>query len=116
MIARSRALDRRRKLKRRSESTLADDAARSFQTRSECPLSSAISHEREQIVAKALDQLPSEQRETLRLAFFGGLSQREIAAKLQQPLGTVKTRVRLASTKLKRYLSVLSDAPHEQIQ
>jgi RNA polymerase sigma-70 factor (ECF subfamily) len=54
-------------------------------------------------VRKALAQLPPEQQEALALAYFGGFSQREIAARLQQPLGTVKTRIRLAMQKL-RYL------------
>lgn len=54
-------------------------------------------------VRQALAQLPQEQQEALALAFFGGLSQSEIAARLQQPLGTVKTRIRLAMQKL-RYL------------
>lgn len=54
-------------------------------------------------VRQALAQLPQEQQEALALAFFGGFSQSEIAGRLQQPLGTVKTRIRLAMQKL-RYL------------
>jgi RNA polymerase sigma-70 factor (ECF subfamily) len=54
-------------------------------------------------VRKALAQLPPEQQEALALAYFGGFSQSEISARLQQPLGTVKTRIRLAMQKL-RYL------------
>ncbi len=44
-------------------------------------------------VRRALDELPDPQREVLRLAYFGQLTQTEIAARLQVPLGTVKTRM-----------------------
>ena len=56
--------------------------------------------EREQII-KALAYLPDEQRDVIVLAYFEGYSQSEIANKLGQPLGTVKTRVRLAMQKLR---------------
>jgi len=55
-------------------------------------------------VRKALHSLPPEQREAIVLAYFGGLSHSEIAQKLQQPLGTVKTRLRLAMQKLRKAL------------
>ena len=51
-------------------------------------------------VATALAALPSEQRVTIQLAYFEGLSQTEIAAKTGSPLGTVKMRVKLAINKL----------------
>lgn len=54
-------------------------------------------------VRQALAELPEEQQEALALAYFGGFSQSEIADRLQAPLGTVKTRIRLAMQKL-RYL------------
>ncbi len=56
--------------------------------------------DREQILA-ALSDLPEGQREVVILAYFEGYSQSEIASKLDQPLGTVKTRVRLAMQKLR---------------
>ena len=52
-------------------------------------------------VRRALRVLPEAQREVIMLAYFGGLSQSEISDKLNQPLGTVKTRVRLAMQKLR---------------
>ena len=55
---------------------------------------------REQIF-EALASLPLEQREVIILAYFEGYSQSEIAGKLNQPLGTVKTRVRLGMQKLR---------------
>lgn len=55
-------------------------------------------------VHQALRTLPEEQRSTLAMAFFQGLSHSEIAAAQQQPLGTVKTRIRLAMQKLREVL------------
>ena len=52
----------------------------------------------------AMDQLPEPQRRVIELAYFEGLTQREISALLNEPLGTVKTRMRLAMQKLKDYL------------
>lgn len=59
--------------------------------------------DRERIL-KALATLPPAQREVIMLGYFEGYSQSEIAKKLQQPLGTVKTRVRLAMQKLRAVL------------
>ena len=58
---------------------------------------------REQVRA-AVAGLPAEQKQVLALAYFQGLTQREIADRLDQPLGTVKTRIRLAMNKLRHIL------------
>ena len=55
-------------------------------------------------MAAVLRQLPDEQREAVTLAYFGGLSQSEIAERTGLPLGTIKTRVRLALRKLREQL------------
>ena len=55
-------------------------------------------------VRSAMNELPKEQREVLELAYFQGMSQQEISNVLDQPLGTVKTRVRLAMQKLRQTL------------
>ena len=59
--------------------------------------------ERERIV-QAMSGLPEAQREGVMLAYFEGYSQSEMAEKLGQPLGTIKTRVRLAMQKLRSAL------------
>lgn len=55
-------------------------------------------------VREALASLPPEQRQSLELAYFEGLSQSEIAGRLALPLGTVKGRIRLALEKVRSFL------------
>ena len=60
--------------------------------------------ETETRVRAAMKDLPEEQLQLLRLAFYEGLSHREIAEKLDVPLGTVKSPIRLAFAKMKSRL------------
>lgn len=59
---------------------------------------------REERVRMAMDQLPDEQREVVRLAFFIGQSHSEIAEETGLPLGTVKSRIRLAFGRLRQLI------------
>lgn len=114
-IARSRALDRLRASRRRQEETMSHlsetkrAAVDATTRRGDDPARSAEVAERRVLVRQALLALPPEQREVLELAYFRGLSQTEIAEHTGQPLGTVKTRVRLAMEKLRDRLGILRE-------
>ena len=99
-IARSRGIDRLRSRKVRLERE--DEAGReiSFFT-DPAGADSAIQSEERSAVRSALTELPEPQRIALELAYFEGLSQSEIAARLSEPLGTVKTRMQLGMKKLR---------------
>jgi RNA polymerase sigma-70 factor, ECF subfamily len=106
-MARSRVLDRLRAMRRRREDSIGDspDVETSNFATSPTDPSLAVEHaERRQLVLAALAELPREQRETLELGYFGGLSQSEIAERTGLPLGTIKTRMRLAMLKLRERL------------
>ena len=113
-IARSRALDRLRARRRLREEPLVDvgatDADTSVPTAPSDPAADAEHAERSRIVRAALADLPAEQREALELGYFGGLSQSEIAEQTGLPLGTIKTRMRLALQKLRERLNPLREA------
>lgn len=108
-IARSRALDRLRSRRRLREEPLTPVTLLDELTDASSPDPSAGAEEAEvrARVAVALRELPPEQREVLELAYFRGLSQTEIAERTGQPLGTVKTRTRLAGQKLRERLAAL---------
>jgi RNA polymerase sigma-70 factor (ECF subfamily) len=66
---------------------------------------SAWMSERRRFIDDALRHLPNAQRQVIELAYFGGLSHQEIATRLDRPLGTIKTRVRLGLQKLNGLLA-----------
>ena len=110
-IARSRSLDRVRALKRLREEPMEGESGELVvQVAADGdPSMNAEAAERRTIVSAALADLPAEQREALELGYFAGLSQSEIAERTGQPLGTIKTRMRLAMQKLKGRLQVLRE-------
>ncbi len=108
-MARSRSLDRLRTLRRRRDEPAADDSIFANQPAIGDPLSDLDASDRAGRVVAALQELPPEQRQVLELAYFEGLSQTEIAERLDQPLGTIKTRARLALRKMRDRLEVLRE-------
>ena len=111
-MARSRALDRyravsshRKKLNKFMESA---DCLDVF-TRNESPTEHSIHVENANEVHSALGRLPHLQRQTLLLAFFDGLSHREVSDHLGLPLGSVKTHIRNGLLKLRHLLASLRE-------
>ncbi len=109
-IARNLAIDRWRKEKRNRE--VGDlELVERHQDDSPMgdPLGSVIDNERRRVIQEALAEIPEEQRRVVYLSYFGGLSHQEIAERLGQPLGTVKTRILLGLDKLRRRLAPIFD-------
>lgn len=109
MIARSRALDMVRARGRRDRLTLSAAAGEpesppAMGARLPQPGEALDRAERREQVGQAMAALSPPQRESIELAFFEGLSHTEIAERLREPLGTVKTRVRLGMQKLRESL------------
>lgn len=108
MLARTRAIDRFRAGAVEHGRLESLDAAALFASDDDTPEQDVEGQERRRYVRQALSMLTAEQRQAIALAYFYGLSQSEIAEKLQLPLGTVKTRIRLGMIKLREAL-----APYE---
>jgi RNA polymerase sigma-70 factor (ECF subfamily) len=109
-MARTRSIDRLRS-RASSERTVAAAAVQPEPAHSPAPLELVEARQDRERVSAALEKLPVDQRNVIDLAYFEGLSQREISDKLQEPLGTVKTRVRLAMEKLGALLGTREGAP-----
>jgi len=104
ILARSRAMDRRRSRVARMRATATVEELPEVISNDANPESLAITQQSSHSVLRALAAVPSEQRQALELAFFAGMSHSEIAEQLGAPLGTVKTRIRLAIGRLRELL------------
>ena len=108
-IARHRAIDATRSKRERArsrEQNLSEDLPLAAETDIERSVQQSLLRE---AVGKALKELPNNQRQAIELAYYGELTRVEIAERLGEPLGTVKTRLRLGLTKLRDLLSTLND-------
>ena len=102
-IARRRAIDRvrRRDSYRRAKQRFEDEIRPQAQTpRTGATEAEVLQSDLRRFLGRQMESLPPVQREAVELAYFRGLSQREIAATTNTPLGTVKTRLQLGLRKL----------------
>jgi len=108
-IARTRAIDHVRARKRLPDRRFGrepESAAENLPDPKADQESQTLTDEQVQRVRRALDGLPSEQRKAIELAYYDGLSQSEIAERLKEPLGTVKSRIRTAMMRLRDALEL----------
>jgi RNA polymerase sigma-70 factor, ECF subfamily len=103
-LTRSRAIDRMRARavrRQQSKGTFDGAAAARVPDFGPSPYETQADQELRLLVGQALGALPPAQQQAIELAYYEGLSQMEIATKLNQPLGTVKTRIKLGMSKLR---------------
>jgi RNA polymerase sigma-70 factor (ECF subfamily) len=105
-LARRRSFDRlrRRAAYRRATESLKSDTGNPLTFENEPTTNDVEVNDLSKLLRRAIQVLPEAQKEVIDLAFFKGMSQREIASKTQISLGTVKTRLHLAQRKLHSYL------------
>jgi RNA polymerase sigma-70 factor (ECF subfamily) len=103
-MARNVRIDLARR-QRRAEAYVKSEAP--FENDIDWPEDAALVSEREKMVRAALAGLSAEQTEVVRLSFFEGIPHSEIAERLRIPLGTVKSRLRLAFARLREHLDDL---------
>ncbi|MGE5527010.1 MAG: sigma-70 family RNA polymerase sigma factor [Rhodospirillaceae bacterium] len=101
--ARSRAIDRFRFDHRKKRAKQDDDRSHTADS-GDGPYEAYARDQRAGLLQDALTQLTSHERQAIETAFFGELTHTEVAAKLQEPLGTIKTRIRSALAKLRKAL------------
>ena len=105
IMARSIAIDRIRQKRAQPNMSAFDfDSSVDFVSPAATPEQETEAVQRQRQMQRVLMELPSEQRQVLTMAFFGGLSHSELAARLGQPLGTVKSRIRTALLRLRQLL------------
>jgi RNA polymerase sigma-70 factor, ECF subfamily len=109
ILTRSRSIDRLRVGQKEKANTKSLDEVNDHLTAQENTETLGVANDQIRIVRKALTSLSLEQRQVIEMAYFGGLSQREIAEKIDKPLGTVKTRIRLGMINLRKALGPLDE-------
>ena len=107
-LARNRALDTLRLKRERQRSREDDFGARELVCTEPDPETLADREDRAQKVRRVMAELPAQQRRAIELAYFDGMSHSEIAEKLMEPLGTVKSWIRNGLLKLREGLGALA--------
>ncbi len=112
-LTRSRAIDRLRTRSSKNKTAMSPiDSAISSHAADlgPSPYETQADQELRMAVGTAMTSLPPAQQQAIELAYYEGLSHQEIAARLNQPLGTVKTRIKLGMSKLRETLRTFWDA------
>jgi RNA polymerase sigma-70 factor (ECF subfamily) len=107
-IVRNRAIDALRKDRRRREESRSDDAAIARLAAADRTDDEVEQRDTQRLMHAALATLPDAQHRALDLAFFGGLSHTEIAVRLDEPVGTIKSRIRLGLQRLRDEIDLAS--------
>jgi RNA polymerase sigma-70 factor, ECF subfamily len=102
--ARSRAIDRLRYEQRKKRVNTETGRSRNANA-SEDPRTALLADEESRLLRKALDILNPEERQAIEMAFFSELTYQEVAARLNLPPGTIKSRIRLGLGKLRSALA-----------
>lgn len=105
VLNRSRSIDRLRARHKEKEKNKSLNDVDEYQATLSMNKTFDLPCDQSQVVHKALASLSPEQCQVIKMAYFEGLSQREIAEKINKPLGTVKTRIRLGMINLRKTLN-----------
>jgi RNA polymerase sigma-70 factor (ECF subfamily) len=102
-VARNKTIDRIRSSQRRIPPPPAaePDSAHEPAAATASPAEESAANDRARVIAEWIGELPQNQREAIELAFFEGLTHPEIAERLRETIGTVKSRIRLGMDKLR---------------
>jgi RNA polymerase sigma-70 factor (ECF subfamily) len=103
-IVHNRAIDALRRSGMRDRRRAGDEGIEDSLEANERTDAQAIDNATSREIRGALGELPTEQRQVIELAYFGGFTQTEIASMLDTPIGTVKSRIRLGLEKLRDHL------------
>lgn len=103
-IAHNQAIDELRRRRVRPSAADDEDAVAELPDQHATPFDAAAQTLEHQEIMHALECIPVDQRRPIELAYFEGMTQQEISVALKEPLGTIKTRMRLGMQKLKSLL------------
>jgi len=106
-LARNRAIDQVRSKSFQQQNKISREVGPDmlYSPMESSPFDLVVAEERSRKMRDALSQIPPEQSQVIHIAYFGGCSQSEIAAQLNIPLGTVKTRMRQGMKKLHQLMT-----------
>jgi len=110
-IAHNYAIDELRRRRIRPSASDDEEEMADVVSDSPAPLDLALQSLEHRRIVDALCVIPAEQRQPIEMAYFEGYTQQEISDRLREPLGTIKTRMRLGMQKLKSLLNESEDEP-----